>query len=184
MVLSVCCAILTSKILGILEFGLMMFALYWMICQNHHLHLYMWCFLIPGQRPVMPKGGSSVPPFWTSWHSVLSLGAVCVLPAITLLQNLGCWLRFYVIPHSAGQPNQLRIGVYVLLTGHSHDTWWRVSMKDVHPAGLTSNATSWQPSLAFFLCYVYNNRNPDVKIRWAKSPPFLLQFFSMKMRNL
>ena len=53
----------------------------------------------------------------------LKPGAVCVLPAITLLQNLGCLLRFYVIPHSAGRPNQLRIGVYVLLTGHCHDTW-------------------------------------------------------------
>lgn len=57
-------------------------------------------------------------------------------------------------------------------------------MKDVHPVGLTSNATSWQHSLAFFLRYVYNEKKPDVKIRWAKSPPFLLQFFSMKMGNL
>ena len=73
--------------------------------------------------PVMPEGGFSVLPCWTSWHYVLSRGEVCVLPAITLLQNLGCWLRFYVIPHLVGRPNQLRIGVYVLLTGHSHDTW-------------------------------------------------------------
>ena len=162
-----------------------MFVWYLMICHNQHLHLYTWCFLIPGQRPVMPKGGFSVLPCWTSWHSVLSRGAVCVLRAITLLQNLGCWLRFCVIPHSAGRPNQLRIGVYVLLAGHSHDTWWRVRMKDVHPAGLTSNATSWQPSLAFFLCYDYIEvSKPDVKIRWAKSPPFLLQFVSMNMSIL
>ena len=58
-------------------------------------------------------------------------------------------------------------------------------MKDVHPVGLISNATSWQPSLAFFLGYVYaKGMKPDVKIRWAKSPPFLLQFFSMNMRSL
>ena len=69
------------------------------------------------------------------------------------------WLLAEVLrnQHSAGRPNQQRIGVYALLIGHRRATWKRVYEKDASLAGLILSATSWQLPLAFFMCYVYNS---------------------------